>query len=398
LRGGLEGTLKKRRMNRPKKAGLVFLPIPCVLTALLLNQVERAAPNEQQPEKKSAKEFAQSARPQSDTERRQAFMKGITEALERGSYDELEVQFTRFHLPGEELEDGSRKIWLYFAAFQERTASASSLDDAKTFVQKAENWAKAKSASVAARLALSNALLGEMAEILELARKGALNADDPTVNRELADLIEECRGQIISPPEELRPALDAEPELYNVGVQLLDWIDAGFDQVEAAFKQACRIDPFYVSTYLRVSIWLNGKHARQQGAPTPGAWLTKILKPDRGDPEPVRQKKIITYAQTVGLFPGPSQLDPQDLDWPTLKAGLFQLARTHKGSLDWPSRCLAVAYAFQDAEAAKEALELIQGNYSPAIFANPAAFQDISRWTEEASKEKAKKPEAKANP
>jgi hypothetical protein len=64
------------------------------------------------------------------------------------------------------------------------------------------------------------------------------------VNRELADLIEECRGQIIRPRQELRPALVAEPELYNVGVQLLDWTDAGFDKIEATFKEACRIDPF----------------------------------------------------------------------------------------------------------------------------------------------------------
>jgi hypothetical protein len=29
---------------------------------------------------------------------------------------------------------------------------------------------------------------------------------------------------------------DAEPELYYVGVQLLGWSDAGFDEIEAAFK------------------------------------------------------------------------------------------------------------------------------------------------------------------
>jgi hypothetical protein len=30
---------------------------------------------------------------------------------------------------------------------------------------------------------------------------------------------------------------------------------------------------------------------------------------------------------------------------------------------------------------------LIQGNYSPEVFHNPAAFQEISRWAEKASKE-----------
>jgi len=383
-------------MSRPRKVRLISLLVPCILSGLSLNCVGRAAPNKQQPEQRPPLDSVPSVRPRTDVQLRHAFMRGITEELEGGKYEELETQFTQFHQPGEELEDGSRKIWLYFAAFQERTASASSLDDAKAFVQKAEDWAKAKSASVAGRLAFCNALLGEIAKIVELARKGALNAEDPTVNRELADLIEECRGQIIRPREELRPALVAEPELYNVGVQLLDWTDAGFDQIEATFKEACRIDPFYVPIYLWVSIWLNSKRARQQGAPKPAGWLTKILKPMRDDPEPVRQKKITTYAQAVGLFPGPGQLDPKDLDWPTLKVGLFQLARTHKGSLDWPSRCLAMAYAFHDAEAAKKALELIQGNYSPEVFQNPVAFSEISRWAEE--KSKPKKPNPKTHP
>jgi hypothetical protein len=342
-------------------------------------------------------ESVPSAGPRTDAQLRQAFMGGIAKELERGKYDELEAQFTRFHKTGEELKDGSRKIWLYFAAFQNRTAFAPSLDDAKTFVQTAEDWTKAMPTSVVADLALCNALLGEMSKIAELGRKGALGGHDPKLTREFTDLFEECKGQITSPPQELRPALETEPEFYDVALKLLGWTDAGFAPIGATFEAASTVDPFYLPIYLQVSIWLNRQQTRQEGAPKPGAWLTKILKPDRADPEPVRQEKLIIYAQTVALLPTHPQLDPQDLDWPTLKVGLFQLARTHKGSLDWPSRYLALAYAFQDAEAAKEALELIQGNYSPDVFKDPVAFRDISRWAEEASKEKSK-PKPKANP
>jgi hypothetical protein len=150
---------------------------------------------------------------------------------------------------------------------------------------------------------------------------------------------------------------------------------------------------------VRVTALLNGKAFREGGAPKPGAWLTEALETDRADPEPVRKKKIATYAQTYGLLPADVQLDPQDLDWPTLKVGLFEMARTHRGSLDWPSRCLEAAYTFQDPDAAKEALELIQGNYSADVFQDPGAFRDISRWAEGASKEKAKhEPKPKPNP
>ena len=117
----------------------------------------------------------------------------IVEELELGKYDDLEAQFTEFHRPGEELEEGSRKIWLYFAAFQERTASAPSLDDIQTFVRKAEEWTRAMPASIAARLALCNALLGEATAIAELTRKGVFAAYDRTVARELTAVLEECR-------------------------------------------------------------------------------------------------------------------------------------------------------------------------------------------------------------
>ena len=314
-------------------------------------------------------------------------MRRIVEELERGKYDDLEAQFTQFHRSGEELEEGGRKIWLYFASFQEKTASTPSLDDIQTFVRKAEEWTRAMPASVAARLALCNALLGEATAIAELTRIGAFATYDRTVPKELTAVLEECRSQVISPPERLLSALEAEPEFYDVAVQLLAWATADFAPIEAAFKEACAVDPFYTPIYLRITILLNGKDFREGGAPKPGAWLTEALKTDPADPEPVRKKKIATYAQTYGLLPADVQLDPQDLDWPTLKVGLFQLARAHKGSLDWPSRCLKAAYAFQDPETAKEALGLIQGNYSPEVFQDPGAFSDISRWAEEASKE-----------
>ena len=196
-------------MNRPRKAGFISLVIPCVLTGLWLNHVGRAAPNEQQPQQRPAIESVPTARPPTDVQLRQALTRGITEELEEGNYDELEAQFTQFHQPGEELEDGSRKIWLYFAAFQERTASAPSVDDAQTFVRKAEHWTRATPASVAARLALCNALLGETTTIAELARKGVFVAHDRKVTRELTALLEECKGQVINPPEPLPSSLEA---------------------------------------------------------------------------------------------------------------------------------------------------------------------------------------------
>jgi hypothetical protein len=275
-----------------QRGGLTLLLIPCALTALLLISVEQAAPNEQWREHSSSKECGQSARSRGDAQLRQALMRRIVEELKLGKYDDLEAQFTQFHRPGEELEEGSRKIWLYFAAFQERTASAPSLDDIQAFARKAEEWTRAMPASVAARLALCNALLGEATAIAELTRKGVFAAYDRTVAREVTAVLEECRSQVINPPERLLSALEAEPEFYDVAVQLLGWATADFAPIEAAFKEAGAVDPFYTPIYLRITILLNGKGLREGGAPKPGAWLTAALKTDRADPEPVRKKKI----------------------------------------------------------------------------------------------------------
>ena len=218
-------------MNRPRELRPIFLLILGLLTDYSLDRAEPAAPDNQRPKQRPAIESVPSARPRTDVQLRQAFMRAIAEELEGGKYDKLEAQFTQFHQPGEELEDGSRKIWLYFAAFQHRTAFAPSLDDAKAFVQKAEDWTKAMPTSVAADLALCDALLGEITKIVELGRKGALDPHDPKVTRELTDLLEECKGKITSLPKEFLLVLEAEPECYDVGIQLLDWTDAGFDRI-----------------------------------------------------------------------------------------------------------------------------------------------------------------------
>ena len=91
---------------------LIFLVLG-ILTDFWLDRAEPVAPDEQQPEQRSAIESGPSARPRTDAQLREAFMRAIAEELEGGKYDELEAQFTQFHQPGEELKDGSRKIWLY---------------------------------------------------------------------------------------------------------------------------------------------------------------------------------------------------------------------------------------------------------------------------------------------
>ena len=61
-------------------------------------------------------------------------------------------------------------------------------------------------------------------------------------------------------------------------------------------------------------------------------------------------------------------LDNKLLDWPTLKASLQSFIKVCGADTDWPSRYLVYAYQFGDREAARDALEVIQGNYFPEIF------------------------------
>ena len=58
------------------------------------------------------------------------------------------------------------------------------------------------------------------------------------------------------------------------------------------------------------------------------------------------------------------------------------LVQVYPGT-DWPTIYLTDAKAAGDKEAAREALWIIQGNYSPEVIIDPDAFQSLSEWAEE---------------
>jgi hypothetical protein len=69
--------------------------------------------------------------------------------------------------------------------------------------------------------------------------------------------------------------------------------------------------------------------------------------------------------------PQAAKINIELVDWPTLKAGLKNLIQDYGPNTNWPSRYLAAAVAMQDKQAAREALALINGNYSPEIITAP---------------------------
>jgi hypothetical protein len=75
-------------MNRPRKAALIFLVLG-ILTDFWLDRAEPAASDEQQPEQRPAIESVPNARPRTDAQLRQTFMRGIAEELEEGKYANL---------------------------------------------------------------------------------------------------------------------------------------------------------------------------------------------------------------------------------------------------------------------------------------------------------------------
>jgi hypothetical protein len=102
------------------------------------------------------------------------------------------------------------------------------------------------------------------------------------------------------------------------------------------------------------------------------------------DTEPESKRKSKAYAMAISLLdPAVTPLDINLVEWPLLKAGLKSLIEDFGPETNWPTRLLVNAYAAKDREAAKEALKIINGNYSPEILVHPEQFQDLAKWAEE---------------
>lgn len=75
-------------------------------------------------------------------------------------------------------------------------------------------------------------------------------------------------------------------------------------------------------------------------------------------------------------------IDVQQTDWATLKRGLALLVHSCPKSSEWATRYLALSYMMKDLQGAKEALNILQGNYSPRVITDPTFFQDAAIWVE----------------
>jgi hypothetical protein len=330
-------------------------------------------------------QFAASAQGPRDLEAHLVFSKTIIQELEDRQYDLLESQYREFQTPGEELADGTPKLWLYFTAFTEKNrALTATIEEAGAFTQKARDWLASKPASVAALLGLCNALIGECEQISGTAQKQKLDPKDPETLKQIRTRADEYTREIEHFPGEHADALRADPQYYATSVQFLAIIGAPFDVLQKVDHDIEYCDPYYVPFCTYYVLLLFSRRQNDHSLPRPDVWLTDRFKVTVLDTAGIKRQKCRAYAQIIAFHGGKSAgLKPELLDWQTLKAGLQDLVHTYGPKTDWPTRYLVSAFAFADKEAGKEALDVIQGDYSPEIITAPQAFQDFSRWAED---------------
>jgi hypothetical protein len=322
---------------------------------------------------------ASASEPPRDLKGHLTFSSSVLKEVEAGQYDLLEAQYWELRNCRETLADGMEKLWVYFAGFYGRYGGIKIQEEADNFTQPVRAWLAARPKSIAAFLCLSNALIGQIDWLRGQMRAGSGNSE---LVAKVKALAEEHQRTLRDFPEEMRAKLKAEPYYYTVAVQFLSCLNAPVEMIEQVGRDEELVDPYSMPFCSVYTVWLFKVRANNASLPRPEVWLTDRCQITPLDTEELAARKARVYAEIVA-FHGDSKFNLSLFDWPTLKAGLRGLVKDFGAETDWPSRYLVLAYGKGDKEAAREALEVIQGNYSPEVIGMPIVFQDMSVWADE---------------
>lgn len=322
------------------------------------------------------------AGPPLDFKAHKAFAQSVIAALNNEQFDLLESQYRDFK--GQTLADGTPKLWVWFSAFERATRYwAANLEEADLVVQKAARWLETRAGSIPAVLALDETLMGECRSIRHHA-KTAHDTFAPETVRQLQTRIDRINSVMLTFPVRDVAALQAEPQYYATNAELMIFLETPFETIRQLDRDLEQYDPYYALFYINAVHWLFTRRTNDPTLPRPEVWLTDHFRPSPLDSDENRIRKCRTYAQILSFdLAKQDRLQLPLLDWPTLKAGIQDFIQTYGANTDWPTRYLVDAWAYQDKPAARVALKIIQGNYSPEIITEPTVFQDLSKWAEE---------------
>ena len=319
-----------------------------------------------------------------DSELHSIFWKQIAQEVDNQKFDLLESQYSELKNEKAVIEDGTPKIWLYFESYYENNRNlTANIQEAQEFTKRLRAWHTLWPDSIAAILALCNALVGESDRIWDVARKENRDPKDAESRGEVKSRLLEFNSTLEELPRQVGDQLRAEAAFYAVKIKMLAAISAPFDAVQEIQREIEQVDTYYVPFYLTYSSWLLGNRQNDRSLPRPEVWLTNRFKTDILDTEEIKRRKCRAYAQIIAFHGnGTSEFKADLLDWSTLESGLRDLVHSYGSQTDWPSRYLVTAFAFHDKDATREALAIVNGNYSTDIIKVPTAFQAISKWAE----------------
>jgi len=318
-----------------------------------------------------------------DFEAIQAYEDGLLQNLKDGQYDALEDQFEKVQDRSVQIQDGTPKIWAYFRAFDlADEAKHKSLEDIKALAQQVRTWRDNRPNSVAALLELANTLIGQANKIRQLSIQNHWDLADPNMKQTLQEPLTEA-AKIIFSPDKSVPAVQLQPECFAIAVALYCHFDhIPWPQIQDAVYRGVLLDPTYIALYQQALIWLSTR-TPEATLPKPIDWITEILRVEPEDSQEAADQKAKTYAQTLAFTDQHRvPIDIQETDWPTFKRGLALLVHSYPQSTEWATRYLVLSYAVKDLPSAKDALDVLQGNYSPRVVGDPSFLQEVSIWAE----------------
>jgi hypothetical protein len=317
--------------------------------------------------------------PPLDFEAAKALAETVIKELNDQQFDLLESQYRDFK--DQTQPDGTPREWIFFSAFERATQHDTfNLEQADLVVQKAAQWLETRPDSIPAVLALDETLIGECKQIRDHNKAIHTDPSTPESAQLLQPRVDRINQVMLNFPGRAVAALQAEPQYYATVAELMILLQNPFETIKQLDHDLQHYDPCYALFYINTVRWLFARRAHDPTLPRPEVWLTDHFKTTPLDSDEDRIRKCRTYTQALSFdLAKEDQLQLALLDWPTLKTGLQDLIKTYGPNTDWPTRYLAYAWTFKD----KEAIKIIDGNYSPEIITEATAFQDLNKWAEE---------------
>ncbi|HXF09237.1 MAG TPA: hypothetical protein VN625_00530, partial [Desulfuromonadaceae bacterium] len=291
-----------------------------------------------------------------DTQQKQAISAKARALFQEKNYDALEAMAAEYRKSKEGYADGMRKLDTVYGALNILETSTNERFLAQIIALK--DWVKAKPASLTAKIALADVLIGYAWKA-----RGSGTADTVTDEnaRRFSDRLQQA-NEILKDAK----ALDEKCPHYWRSLLTIDMgLGTARDQANADFRDATEFDPEYVCAYAARALFLLPRWYGQQGE-----WEKELatsadkLGGDKGD---MLYAQVVWHLHRSHTFQ-PDIFSEHRISWPRIDKGFNVIVHQFPDSLAAKNEHAYLAAVADDPMAARKYFDQTQGKADLSVW------------------------------